>query len=127
MPKIILKIIPTLLFWGIFIFIVFNIPYPESLVQANFSQIAPFFIFLFLALTLTFNLFLKNIFLSLLIAFCLILLLILKALDSLSLITIILVLAATGLFFSYFRKGKRDNLTKQSRMPKLTQLQRKKR
>ena len=62
MPKIILKIFPALIFWGIFIFVIFQLPYPESLTQASLFQLLAFFIPLFLALVLTLNLFLKFIF-----------------------------------------------------------------
>lgn len=137
MPKFIPNIILSLIFWGIFIFIVFNIPYPESLVQANFSQIIPFIISLLLALISTFNILLKNIFQSFSITLMVIFFLILNALDALNIVTALLTLAASGLLFSYFRKGNSHfrkaknnpltnsgfkNLTKQSKIPKLTQL-----
>ncbi|MDP3991257.1 MAG: hypothetical protein Q8P63_03120, partial [Candidatus Nealsonbacteria bacterium] len=64
MPKIIFKIIPALVFWGIFIFIINQIPYPDSLTQANFTQIIPFLISLYLAFILTINILLRNILLS---------------------------------------------------------------
>lgn len=107
MIKIILKSTPALIFWGVFIFIVLNVPYPESLTQANFGQLIPFFISLFLSIALTLHIFLKNILMSLSIALCLIFLLILKALDSLNIVTGLLMLISVGLLFSYFKKTKK--------------------
>lgn len=106
MPEIILKIIPALISWGFFGGVVLSVPYPDSFPQAKLDQIALFFIPLFLALTFTLNIFLKNILQSFSIALALIFFLILKALDSLNLVTGILTLAAAGLLFSYFRKAK---------------------
>ncbi|MBI2329863.1 hypothetical protein HYU94_00530 [Candidatus Daviesbacteria bacterium] len=116
------KFIPALLFWGVFAGVIFGIPYPESLAQANFKQISLFFVPLFFAISFTFNIFFKNIFQSLSIALGLILLLILKALDSLNLATGILIIISAGLLFSYFKKSKRKNLTKQTKIPKLTHM-----
>lgn len=104
-----LKSVAVILFWGVFIFIVFNIPYPENLAQANLSQLVLFFTALYLATTLTINLFLKNIFQSLSVTLGLIFLLILKALDSLNIVTGLLILITIGLLFSYFKKTKREN------------------
>ena len=139
MAKLILKLVPAVIFWGGFIFVVLQIPYPDSLTQANFMQIIPFFASLYLALLSTFNIFLKNIFLSLSITLGLIFLLILKALDSLNFVTVALTLLAVGLLFSYFKKMKNrspstlrsrsgrassgfKNLTKQVKIPRLTRL-----
>lgn len=115
------RIIPAFLFWVVFIFVVLKIPYPDSLTQANLTQVVPFFSSLYLALLFTFNIALKNMLLSGAIALGLIFLLILKALDSLNLVTVILTLLATGLLASYFRKMNK-HLTKQTKIPKLTQL-----
>lgn len=115
-----LKIIPPIFFWGIFAFVVLQVPYPESLTQANLNQLIPFFVSVYLALTFTFNIFLKNILLSSSVCFGLILLLILKALDSLNIVTGILTAVATYLLASYFRKAKKKNLTSQTKIPKLT-------
>src|SRR3989304_9199389 len=126
MSKIILKVILLLIFWGIFVFVVLQVPYPESLTQANLIQLIPFFVPLYLALTFTLNIFLKNIFSSTSFSLGLILLLILKALDSLNIVTGILTAVATYLLFSYFRKIKKHgpsinsgfgNLTKQTKIP----------
>src|SRR3989344_2424392 len=117
MAKIIFKILPALIFWGAFVFVVLNIPYPESLTQANFTQILPFFVSLYLALVFTFNILFKNILFSSSICLGLIFLLILKALDSLNIVTGILIVVATYLLASYFRKAKRKGLTKQTKIP----------
>jgi|GEM_PF-2030139 hypothetical protein len=111
MSKIILKVIPALACWSIFAYVVLQIPYPETLTQANAIQIFPFFISLYLALLLTLNIFLKNILFSASVCLGLILLLILKALDSLNIVTVILIAVATYFLASYFKKGKRKNLS----------------
>lgn len=135
MSKIFFKLFPVLFFWGIFIALIFKIPYPDSLVQANLYQIIPFFVPLFLALILTFNIFFRNIFFSASISLGIILVLVLKALDSLNIITGVLILIAVALLVSYFRKTKKPrslvnsgfkNLTKQPKIPRLTRLQKQK-
>ncbi len=120
MAKLFFKLFPVLIFWGVFIFVIFQIPYPENLPQANITTVIAFFIPFFIALTLTIDLFFKNTFLSASISLGLVALLILKALDSLNLVTGILITIVVVLLISYFRKG--SNLTKTSRIPKLTQL-----
>lgn len=127
MAKVIFKIIPALIFWGGFAFVVLKVPYPESLTQADFTRILPFFASLYLALVFTLNILFKNILLSFSLCLGLIFLLILKALDSLNIVTGILIAVATGLLASYFRKTRRKNLnpiksdlTKLSKIPKLT-------
>ncbi|MDD5147595.1 MAG: hypothetical protein PHV63_03575 [Candidatus Daviesbacteria bacterium] len=122
MPKVLPKIIPALIFWGIFILVVLQVPYPESLTQANYIQLIPFFVPLYFALSFTLNIFLKNIFSSGSFSLGLIFLLILKALDTLNIVTGLLTAVATYLLFSYFRKIKKRSLTKLSKIPKLTQL-----
>jgi len=120
MFKIFKKIIPALFFWGIFIFVVLQVSYPESLTQANYTQLLPFFIPLYLALALTLNILLKNILSSSFISLGLIFLLILKALDSLNLVTGLLTVVATYLLVSYFRKIKKHKLTKLPKISRLT-------
>lgn len=115
---------PSIFFWGIFIFVILYVPYPETLIQADVFQISSFFIPLFLALISSFNIFLKNFFLSFSISLGLTVLFVLKALDILNIITGFLAISATGLLISYFRKTKRSNLTKLPKIPKLTQLRR---
>ncbi len=120
MSNIILKVIPALACWGIFAYVILQIPYPESLTQANFTQLLPFFASLFLALVFTLNILFKNILLSFSICLGLIFLLILKALDSLNIVTGILIVVATYLLASYFKRAKKKGLTKQPKIPKLT-------
>ncbi len=98
------KITSAIFFWGTFIIVIFKVPYPESLSQANIIQLLSLFIPLFLAVTLTFNIFIKNIFVSGSISLGLIFLLILKALDSLNLVTGILIMIIMYSLISYFRK-----------------------
>lgn len=111
-----------LFFWGFFIFVILQIPYPESITQAKSQQLLFFFIPLFLAITFTLNIFLKNIFISTSLSLGLIFLLILKSLDSLNLVTGILTVVAVGLLISYFKKIKKKSLTKWGKIPKLTRL-----
>lgn len=120
MPKIIVKVFPIIIFWGIFLGVILAIPYPESLVLANLTQISLFFASLFLALIFTSNFFLQNFLQSFSLTLGLIFLLILKALDSFNLVTGILIVAATALLFSYFKKPKHHHLTKPTKIPKLT-------
>ena len=122
----ILKLIQALVFWGIFSYVVFYVPYPESITQANFIQLISFFIPLYLALSFSLNIFLKNILISSSISLGLICILILKALDSLNLVTTVLTAVSIYLLVSYFRKNKRG-LTSLSKIPKLTTLRRRKR
>lgn len=122
MLKIVAKTIPAVIFWGAFALVIFQIPYPDSLPQANFQQISLFFISLFLAVIFTLNIFLKNILMSVSFAICLIFLLILQALDSLNLVTGVLVIISGSLLFSYFRKIKKSGLTKQTKILKLRSL-----
>ncbi|HCB23005.1 TPA: hypothetical protein DEP06_04275 [Candidatus Daviesbacteria bacterium] len=118
MPKIILKIIPALIFWGIFTFVIFYVEYPTSLTQASGFQILAFFVPLFLALAFTTSFF---------IALGVIFLLLLKALNALNIVSAVLTITAVGLLFSYFRKSKtKYNLTSVSGISKLTSLHRKK-
>ncbi len=107
MGRIILKIIPVIIFWGIFIFVILQIPYPDSLTQANLSQSLFFFLSLFLAVTATANIFLKNLLISSLISLGVAALLILKALEALNIVTTVLIVAAIALLISYFKKNKK--------------------
>jgi len=124
MVRLFLKILLSLIFWGVFIYVVFQIPYPESLTQASINQLLYFFIPLFLALIFTSNLLLKSILRSILISFGIILLLVLKALDSLNIVSALLTIIAVGLLISYFKTP--TSLTSGSNIPKLRSLRRKK-
>lgn len=126
MLKILPKIIPTLVFWTIFIYVILKVPYPETITQASFIQLLSLFVPLFLAVTFSLNIFLKNIFISTSISLGLIFLLFLKALDSLNLVTASLIIIPVGLLVSYFRKNKDKRLTKWRKIPKLTRLRRQK-
>lgn len=109
--KIFLKIFPVLIFVGVFIFVIFYVPYPESLTQASLWQILAFFIPLFLALTFT---------LSAPIALGIVFLALLKALDALNFVSAALVIAVVVLLM-------RVRLTSSGKISKLTSLQRKRR
>lgn len=122
MFKFIFKFLPSLVFWSVFLYVVLQIDYPQTITEANLIQLFAFFISLFLAITFTLNIFLKNILISISISLGLIFLLFLKALGSLNLITGILTLIPFGLLISYFKKTKRRGLTNFTKMPKLTKL-----
>lgn len=126
MLKFLFKIIPSLIFWAIFVYIIFQVPYPETITQANIIQLLSFFVPLFLAITLTLNLILKNIFISTSISLGLIFVSFLQALDSLNLVTAVLILIPVGLLISSFGKRKKKSLTNYSKIPKLTRLRRQK-
>ena len=119
-----LKIALVLIFWGILFYVILKVPYPETLSQASTTQLLAFFISLYLAISLTLNIFLRNIFISSSITLGLIFSLILKAIDSLNLVTIILITFAVYLLISYFHKSKKRNLTKLPKIPTLTKLKR---
>lgn len=125
MQRLIRKLVPVILFWGIFIFVVLQVPYPKSLIQIQIIQLMSFFIPLILALIFTINLFVRNFYLSCSLSLGLVSLLILKALDTLNLVTSALIIVTVGLLISYFRKIKRGSLTKLPKIPKLTRLRKK--
>lgn len=112
------KIIPTIVFWGIFVYVIFYVPYPESLTQVSLFQVLSFFIPLFLTLSFLLNIFLKFLTLSCILSLGIILLLILKSLAALNLVTAGLTLLAIYLFLSYFKKNKK-RLTSSIKIPKL--------
>lgn len=118
MFKFLPKITLALFFWGIFIYVIFNIPYPNSLTQASLLQLLSFFSSLFLAIIFTLNIFLKFLF-SIIISLGLILLLILKGLDLLNLVTAVLTLISVVLLLSYFKNIKGKRLSFRSQIPKL--------
>src|SRR3989344_3700596 len=114
--------------WGLFLYTILHVNYPESLVTANTYQLAYFFIPLFLGLTMIFS-FKFNFFSSSSIALGLIILLILKAFDSLNLATgiitsvAIFLLASASKNISFKSKVKRSltpRLTPRPKKPKLT-------
>jgi len=116
------KVTVALIFWAIFTIIIFQLPYPQTLTQATALQILGFFIPLFLALSFTINIFLRNILLSSPISLGFVFILILKALDSLNVVTTSIIVIAVILLVSYFRKIKKRSLTKLPKIPKLTHL-----
>lgn len=128
MPKIILRIFSAFFFWGIFILVIFKIPYPQNLSEANLLQISAFFSSLFLAILFTLNIFSNSFYISFSLTLGLILILVLKALESLNLVTAVFVLIFAGLLTSYFSKRNsptKSNLTKLSKIPTLTRLRKK--
>lgn len=122
MVKFLKKILLSGFFWGVFAYVIYTTPYPESLTLANIIQISSFFIPLFFAMTFSLNVFFKNFLVSSSISSGLIFLLILKGLNSLNIVTGALIIISTGLLVSYFKKLRKRNLTKLPKIPKLTQL-----
>src|SRR3989344_997006 len=118
------KIISALILLGIFLLVVFTVPYPNTISSANSFQLLTFFIPLFLFMVLTIGVFLKNIYISGSLSLGLIFLLILKSLDSLNLVTAILIIITIYLLVSSFRRAKRGSLTKWPKIPKITKLRR---
>lgn len=127
MAKLVLKILVIIISGVLFFYTIFQVPYPSSLTSANPYQLIFFFIPLFLGLTSLF--FLKfNLLGSGSLALGIIILLVLKAFDSLNLATILLDLVATFLLFSYFKnlkafslkKSKARTLPKKPKQGKLT-------
>ncbi len=121
-----MKTILALFFWGVFVYIVLQIPYPETIVQANITQLVYFFVSLFFSITLSVNILLRNIFISSAISLGVIFSLILKALDSLNLVTGGLLVISISLLISYFRRIRTKDLTNLPKIHKLTHLRRQK-
>ena len=119
------RLLPVIICWSVFIYVILNISYPDSLTQASFFQLAIFFIPLFLALTFTINLFLRFILFSFSISLGIIILLVLKTLDSLNIASVILTIITISLLLSYFRQMKRKKYDIKSRFPKMLNLGRK--
>lgn len=110
----------ALVFLLLFIYVVLFIDYPESLTTASRFQLTSFFLPLFLFLFFSINYFFKNNSFSLLISFGVILLLILQALDTLNIVSALLVIASIGLFLNYLKTIKKDrSLTSGFFIPKL--------
>ena len=122
MSKILLKLIPVIFFAVIFSYVLFNLDYPQSLTSATAFQLISFLIPLYLLITFILNLFLNFLPLAGISSLGLIILLTLKALDSLNLVTGGLTAVSVGLFISYFKKNKRGSLTNYSKIPTLTKL-----
>lgn len=119
-----LKVAPALISWGIFLYVIFQVPYPKSLTQASPYQLFSFFASLFLATIFSINIFLKNFFSSASISLGIIFLLLLKALDALNFVSIGLIILAVILFLNYFKKHPSTssglkNLTYTQKVPKL--------
>jgi|SRR3989344_5911284 len=119
-------LVPVFISWGIFIYVVLKVAYPESLTSANTFQIFSFFSSLFLSLSFTINLIVRFMLKSIIISFGLILLLVLRALNSLNLVSFALTIIAFGLLLSYLKKPK-SRLTSRAKVPKLRNLSRGKR
>lgn len=106
MLKLLPKLLLALFLWGVFTYVIFYMDYPKSLTSATLLQLLFFFIPLSLALITTTNLFINFLLSSASISLGIILLLILKGLDSLNFVTTALTIISVYLLFSYFQKVK---------------------
>jgi len=119
-------LVPVFISWGIFIYVVLKVAYPESLTSANTFQIFSFFSSLFLSLSFTINLIVRFMLKSIIVSFGIILILVLKALNSLNIVSFLLTVIAFGLLLSYLKKPN-SRLTTHSKVPKLRNLSGRKR
>lgn len=119
MANLIPKLFLASVLWLAFIYVLFNVDYPQTLVQASLSQLISFFLTLFLAVLFTLNIFLNFLAISFFISLGFIILLLLQALHSLNLVTGILTIVSIWLFISYFKKSKRSQFTSKFQIPKL--------
>ena len=106
MSKLI-KIFLPVIFWSIFAYVLLKVDYPDNPTTASAFQILSFFLPLLLALTFSLNIFLR-LSPSLLLSSGLIILLALKALDSLNFVSASLTIIAILLLLSYFKKHGRE-------------------
>lgn len=121
MPKLIKFALPVI-FWASFAFVVLRVDYPDTITAASVFQLSSFFISLFFALLFTTRLLLNFAF-SLSVSIGIIILLVLKSLDSLNIVSIALTLIALYLLLSYFKKFKKPHgLTSSSKIPTLRSL-----
>lgn len=107
MVKITLKTFLVIFFLLLFLDVLFNVSYPNSLTEASLFVSVAFFVPLFLLVIFLIDIFIDSIFISSSISLGLIILLLLKGLDSLNLISAILIVVTSGLFISYFAKNKK--------------------
>jgi hypothetical protein len=119
--------------WVVFILVIIFVDYPKTLPTATTVQLIAFFLPFFLSISLTINLIFKNLPSSMAFSLGIILLLILKTLQAINSLSVILILLAIVLLISYFKgphqpqpKTAIKNLTSHSFMPKLKNLRRKK-
>lgn len=109
MSVLLKRVLPAIFSWLIFLNVLFTIPYPESITQAKPVELTLFFFTFYFAASFLLNVFLKNIFISLSIAFGIITFLLLKALDSLNFVTGIIDITVMFLLVSYFKKMSNKN------------------
>lgn len=112
-----LKIVLPIIFWSIFAYVVLRVDYPDNITSATFFQLSIFLITLFFALIFTINLFL-NLTFSISITLGMVILLILKSLDSLNFVSAILTIIALWLMCGSLAPIK-SGLTSKLKIPKL--------
>lgn len=116
------KLLPVLLFGIILGLVILNITPPDSLTSASPWQIIIFFLPLFLFLTFLINILFGFLLRSLIISLGILLLLVLKSLDSLNLVSVLITLIAVGLLI----KSLRNSSSSQSKIPNLSHLSKQK-
>lgn len=101
---LIIRIAPLIIFCTAFALVIYLVEPPKSITEAEVLQLILFFIPLFLLTSFALNLLLKFLLRSLIVSLGFMILLILKALDSLNLVTFSLTVLATVLLASAFKK-----------------------
>lgn len=115
------KLLPVLLFGGLFLAIIYLTSAPKSWFEASVTQILSFFLPLLLFLSFLIDLKLNNLVKSFTVALGVMVLLVLKSIDQLNLVTLALTIIATFLLSSSFKDLR---LTTQERPSKLGRLRR---
>ncbi|MDD2822637.1 MAG: hypothetical protein PHQ59_01015 [Candidatus Daviesbacteria bacterium] len=98
------KILPILIFGGVFVIIVYFTKPPQSLTSANFIQLLLFFIPLFLFLIFLLNIFFKFYIRSFILSLGIILMIIFKSLGMLNFLSGALIIVATTFSAISFKK-----------------------
>lgn len=101
---LIIRIAPLIIFCTAFALVIYLVEPPKSITEAEVLQLILFFIPLFLLTSFALNLLLKFLLRSFIVGLGFMILLILKALDSLNLVTFSLTVLATILLASAFKK-----------------------
>lgn len=117
------KLSPIFISGAIFGLVIWQIEPPQSLTKASFLQMVLFFVPLFLSLIFTFDLIFRFYLKSFIISLSIVIILILKTLDTLNLVTLALTFVATFLITKSLKQPKKSYLSK---IPKLSHLQKQK-
>lgn len=110
MSNRIFKILPILIFGGIFIFVLLKVDYPNSLTSASAFQLGAFLIPIFLTLTFALNFVIGFLFISAAISLSLTIILLLNALNSLNVVTAVITIIAIYLLVNYLQKIRKNTI-----------------